>query len=166
MCPDQRHRWFWNRETLNRQLPWCLLCKSSHHFPTQHQANNEQGTDPGVKISIYYPVVTNYIIPGPRPMTCSGGGGNTNRKSRCPGQHFSLFPQSNMSSQPLPSLLHPPPFARPPLPLRLPRPPALLALAVPLSGHNAAERTTLVSRAVCLLTHALSSTSTTTSARK
>jgi hypothetical protein len=37
------------------------------------------GTDPGVKISIYYPVVTNYIIPGPRPMTCSGsGGGNTN----------------------------------------------------------------------------------------
>ncbi|KFA51949.1 hypothetical protein S40293_07046 [Stachybotrys chartarum IBT 40293] len=31
------------------------------------------GTDPGVRLSIYYPPVTNYIIPGPRPLTCSGG---------------------------------------------------------------------------------------------
>ncbi|QRW06678.1 glycoside hydrolase family 61 protein [Ceratobasidium sp. AG-Ba] len=30
------------------------------------------GTDPGVKISIYYPPVTNYTIPGPRPFTCDG----------------------------------------------------------------------------------------------
>lgn len=34
-----------------------------------------------MKISIYYPVVTNYQIPGPRPLTCSGsGGGGSNRK--------------------------------------------------------------------------------------
>ncbi|CCA67656.1 related to cel1 protein precursor [Serendipita indica DSM 11827] len=33
------------------------------------------GTDPGITISIYYPPVTNYIIPGPRPFTC--GGSNT-----------------------------------------------------------------------------------------
>ncbi|PNH41928.1 hypothetical protein VD0002_g5824, partial [Verticillium dahliae] len=32
-----------------------------------------KGTDPGVQLSIYYPPVTNYIIPGPRPFTCSGG---------------------------------------------------------------------------------------------
>ncbi|KAG9126539.1 hypothetical protein FRC07_003080 [Ceratobasidium sp. 392] len=30
------------------------------------------GTDPGVKINIYYPPVTNYTIPGPRPFTCDG----------------------------------------------------------------------------------------------
>jgi hypothetical protein len=36
-------------------------------------------SDPGVRISIYYPPVTNYVIPGPRPLTCSGsGGGGTN----------------------------------------------------------------------------------------
>jgi hypothetical protein len=42
-----------------------------------------KGTDPGVKISIYYPPVTNYVIPGPRPMTCSGGnnGGNNGGSS-------------------------------------------------------------------------------------
>ncbi|CAE6460929.1 unnamed protein product [Rhizoctonia solani] len=27
-------------------------------------------TDPGITISIYYPPLTNYIIPGPRPFTC------------------------------------------------------------------------------------------------
>ncbi|KAM0283390.1 hypothetical protein ACHAQH_002513 [Verticillium albo-atrum] len=33
-----------------------------------------KGSDPGVTLSIYYPPVTNYVIPGPRPFTCSGGG--------------------------------------------------------------------------------------------
>ena len=28
------------------------------------------GSDPGIKINLYYPKVTNYIIPGPRPFTC------------------------------------------------------------------------------------------------
>jgi len=35
------------------------------------------GTDPGITISIYYPTVTNYTIPGPRPFTCSGSTTNT-----------------------------------------------------------------------------------------
>ncbi|KAF8606739.1 hypothetical protein BDV93DRAFT_488617 [Ceratobasidium sp. AG-I] len=35
------------------------------------------GTDPGVKINIYYPVVTNYTIPGPRPFTCDGSTATT-----------------------------------------------------------------------------------------
>lgn len=30
------------------------------------------GSDPGVKINIYYPVPTSYTIPGPRPFTCGG----------------------------------------------------------------------------------------------
>ncbi|KDN40982.1 hypothetical protein RSAG8_07688, partial [Rhizoctonia solani AG-8 WAC10335] len=29
-------------------------------------------TDPGITINIYYPPVTNYTIPGPRPFTCDG----------------------------------------------------------------------------------------------
>ncbi|KAG8899110.1 hypothetical protein FRC01_010654, partial [Tulasnella sp. 417] len=31
-----------------------------------------KGTDPGVTINIYYPPVTSYTIPGPRPFTCGG----------------------------------------------------------------------------------------------
>lgn len=30
----------------------------------------KQGSDPGVKISIYWPPVTNYQIPGPSVFTC------------------------------------------------------------------------------------------------
>ncbi|KAG8747187.1 hypothetical protein FRC12_014127 [Ceratobasidium sp. 428] len=40
--------------------------------PTVSFPGAYSGTDPGVKISIYYPPVTNYIIPGPRPFTCDG----------------------------------------------------------------------------------------------
>ncbi|KAJ3057466.1 hypothetical protein HK097_006394 [Rhizophlyctis rosea] len=36
------------------------------------------GSDPGIKLSIYYPKVTNYIIPGPRPFTCGNNGGGSN----------------------------------------------------------------------------------------
>ncbi|KAG8904887.1 hypothetical protein FRC01_008565 [Tulasnella sp. 417] len=35
------------------------------------------GTDPGVKINIYYPAVTNYTIPGPAVFTCPGSGGTS-----------------------------------------------------------------------------------------
>jgi cellulase len=43
------------------------------------------GSDSGVKISIYYPKITNYIIPGPRPFTCSGSGsGSTGGGSSTP----------------------------------------------------------------------------------
>jgi hypothetical protein len=30
----------------------------------------QQGSDPGVKLSIYWPPVTNYQIPGPKVFTC------------------------------------------------------------------------------------------------
>jgi len=30
-----------------------------------------------VRISIYYPKIENYIIPGPRPFTCNGSGSST-----------------------------------------------------------------------------------------
>ncbi|KAG8972167.1 hypothetical protein FRC05_010336 [Tulasnella sp. 425] len=40
-----------------------------------------QGTDPGITINIYYPAVTNYTIPGPRPFTCSGSSGTTTTKT-------------------------------------------------------------------------------------
>ncbi|KAG9018747.1 hypothetical protein FRB90_010054 [Tulasnella sp. 427] len=36
-----------------------------------------KGTDPGITINIYYPAVTNYTIPGPRPFTCSGSSSAT-----------------------------------------------------------------------------------------
>ncbi|KIO33559.1 glycoside hydrolase family 61 protein, partial [Tulasnella calospora MUT 4182] len=39
------------------------------------------GTDPGITINIYYPPVTNYTIPGPRPFTCSGSSGSTTKTS-------------------------------------------------------------------------------------
>ncbi|CAE6421358.1 unnamed protein product [Rhizoctonia solani] len=35
------------------------------------------GTDPGITINIYYPTVTNYTIPGPRPFTCDGSTATT-----------------------------------------------------------------------------------------
>jgi len=38
-----------------------------------------QGSDPGITVSIYYPPLTNYVIPGPRPFTC--GGTSTNGTS-------------------------------------------------------------------------------------
>jgi hypothetical protein len=49
------------------------------------------GSDPGVKIGIYYPPVTNYVIPGPRPFTCSG---NSNPQPQ---------PQPSQNPQPQPS---------------------------------------------------------------
>ncbi|KIO24775.1 glycoside hydrolase family 61 protein [Tulasnella calospora MUT 4182] len=39
------------------------------------------GTDPGVTINIYYPAVTNYTIPGPRPFTCGGSSTSTTTKT-------------------------------------------------------------------------------------
>ncbi|EUC55333.1 endoglucanase, partial [Rhizoctonia solani AG-3 Rhs1AP] len=30
-------------------------------------------TDPGITINLYYPPLTNYVIPGPRPFTCDAG---------------------------------------------------------------------------------------------
>jgi len=35
-----------------------------------------QPTDPGITIDIYYPTVTDYIVPGPPVFTCGGGGGS------------------------------------------------------------------------------------------
>jgi hypothetical protein len=35
-----------------------------------------KSSDPGVTISIYYPPVTNYVIPGPRPLVCGTDSGN------------------------------------------------------------------------------------------
>ncbi|KAF8169008.1 glycosyl hydrolase family 61-domain-containing protein [Mycena galopus ATCC 62051] len=32
------------------------------------------GTDPGITVNIYYPLLTNYTIPGPPVFSCSGGG--------------------------------------------------------------------------------------------
>jgi hypothetical protein len=32
-----------------------------------------QGSDPGVTISIYWPPITSYTIPGPPVFTCGGG---------------------------------------------------------------------------------------------
>ncbi|KAL4260055.1 Lytic polysaccharide monooxygenase AA9 [Pleurotus pulmonarius] len=37
------------------------------HFPGAYS-----GTDPGILIGIYYPPITNYIIPGPAVFTCGG----------------------------------------------------------------------------------------------
>ncbi|KAG9122989.1 hypothetical protein FRC07_000393 [Ceratobasidium sp. 392] len=36
-----------------------------------------KGTDPGITVNIYYPPLTNYTIPGPRPFTCGGSTGTT-----------------------------------------------------------------------------------------
>ncbi|CCO29552.1 putative endo-beta-1,4-glucanase D OS=Neosartorya fumigata (strain ATCC MYA-4609 / Af293 / CBS 101355 / FGSC A1100) GN=eglD PE=3 SV=1 [Rhizoctonia solani AG-1 IB] len=35
------------------------------------------GTDPGITVNIYYPPLTNYVIPGPRPFTCDGSSATT-----------------------------------------------------------------------------------------
>ena len=40
--------------------------------PTVSFPGAYSGSDPGIKIGIYYPPITNYIIPGPRPFTCNG----------------------------------------------------------------------------------------------
>ncbi|KAH7106250.1 glycosyl hydrolase family 61-domain-containing protein [Auriculariales sp. MPI-PUGE-AT-0066] len=50
-----------------------------------------KGSDPGITLSIYYPPVTNYVIPGPRPFTCSGsdGGSNSTVTSSTPTQSTS-----------------------------------------------------------------------------
>jgi len=49
-----------------------ILGGGSASPPTVSFPGAYSGSDPGVKISIYYPPITNYIIPGPRPFTCGG----------------------------------------------------------------------------------------------
>ncbi|CAG7852201.1 Probable endo-beta-1,4-glucanase D Short=Endoglucanase D; AltName: Full=Carboxymethylcellulase D; AltName: Full=Cellulase D; Flags: Precursor [Serendipita indica DSM 11827] len=39
------------------------------------------GSDPGITINLYYPPVTSYTIPGPRPFTCSGSNSSTAQSS-------------------------------------------------------------------------------------
>ncbi|QRW11838.1 glycoside hydrolase family 61 protein [Ceratobasidium sp. AG-Ba] len=36
-----------------------------------------KGSDPGITVNIYYPPLTSYTIPGPRPFTCDGSTGTT-----------------------------------------------------------------------------------------
>lgn len=36
-----------------------------------------KGTDPGITTNIYYPLLTNYTVPGPPVFSCSGGGAST-----------------------------------------------------------------------------------------
>jgi hypothetical protein len=62
------------------------------------------GSDPGVKIGIYYPPVTNYVIPGPRPLTCSGGGSQPP-----PASSSSPAPPSSSSAPPPSTTSKPPP---------------------------------------------------------
>jgi hypothetical protein len=58
------------------------------------------GSDPGVKISIYYPPVTNYVIPGPRPMTCSGGSTNPPASSSSSAPTTTLRTSTTTTSRP------------------------------------------------------------------
>ncbi|KAJ7342665.1 glycoside hydrolase family 61 protein I [Mycena albidolilacea] len=39
------------------------------------------GTDPGITTNIYYPLLTNYTVPGPPVFSCSGGGATTTVRS-------------------------------------------------------------------------------------
>ncbi|KAF7291755.1 CBM1 domain-containing protein [Mycena chlorophos] len=39
------------------------------------------GTDPGITVNIYYPLLTNYTIPGPEVFTCDGSSGSTSVSS-------------------------------------------------------------------------------------
>jgi len=43
--------------------------------PTVSFPGAYSGTDPGIKIDIYYPTVTSYTIPGPTVFSCGGGSG-------------------------------------------------------------------------------------------
>ncbi|KAF7333018.1 Glycosyl hydrolase, family 61, 9 [Mycena venus] len=45
--------------------------------PTVSFPGAYQGTDPGITVNIYYPLLTNYTIPGPPVFSCSGGGVST-----------------------------------------------------------------------------------------
>lgn len=62
-----------------------------------------KGTDPGVKLSIYYPPVTNYIIPGPSVFSCSGGGGGNPQPTNPPASSTSTQPSTPSSTSPPPS---------------------------------------------------------------
>ncbi|KAG9226256.1 hypothetical protein CCMSSC00406_0003135 [Pleurotus cornucopiae] len=54
------------------------------HFPGAYS-----GTDPGIKLSIYYPPVTNYVIPGPPVFSCNG---------TAPSTSSAVVPSSPVSS--------------------------------------------------------------------
>nr|UPO25264.1 lytic polysaccharide monooxygenases [Pleurotus ostreatus] len=41
-------------------------------FPIAHFPGAYSGTDPGIKISIYWPPLTSYVIPGPPVFSCNG----------------------------------------------------------------------------------------------
>ncbi|KAK6351338.1 hypothetical protein TWF718_004502 [Orbilia javanica] len=40
--------------------------------PTVNFPGAYAGTDPGISVNIYYPPLSTYVIPGPRPFTCGG----------------------------------------------------------------------------------------------
>ncbi|KAF3936814.1 Endoglucanase-4 [Dactylella cylindrospora] len=40
--------------------------------PTVNFPGAYSGSDPGILVNIYYPPLTTYVIPGPRPFTCGG----------------------------------------------------------------------------------------------
>ena len=46
--------------------------------------SSSQGADPGITIGIYYPPITNYIIPGPAVFSCSGSTGVGSSSSAVP----------------------------------------------------------------------------------
>ncbi|KAH6881683.1 glycoside hydrolase [Alternaria rosae] len=43
----------------------------SGSLPTVNFPGAYKATDPGIKFQLYWPIPTSYIIPGPRPFTCS-----------------------------------------------------------------------------------------------
>ncbi|KAF3907509.1 Endoglucanase-4 [Arthrobotrys entomopaga] len=49
--------------------------------PTVSFPGAYSGSDPGILVNIYYPPLSKYIIPGPRPYTCGGGSNPTTAKT-------------------------------------------------------------------------------------
>ncbi|KAF3921953.1 Endoglucanase-4 [Dactylellina cionopaga] len=50
--------------------------------PTVNFPGAYSGSDPGILVNIYYPPLTTYVIPGPRPFTCGGAQQTTAATSR------------------------------------------------------------------------------------
>ncbi|EPS44225.1 hypothetical protein H072_1797 [Dactylellina haptotyla CBS 200.50] len=50
--------------------------------PTVSFPGAYSGSDPGVLVNIYYPPLSTYVIPGPRPYTCGGGSNPTTATAR------------------------------------------------------------------------------------
>jgi hypothetical protein len=84
--PASNQRW-WQHLPRDCQIPWRIRRYTSLRLSPAHDNASYRrciGTDPGITLSIYYPPVTSYTVPGPSVFSCGGSTGTTPTQAPAP----------------------------------------------------------------------------------